>query len=1155
MNSQTSTTIDQSHFDKLLGISNKLLKSLYSFDRPSVWDTVTTEIQRLFECELATLFLVDESDPDRLSLNAQSPKMTTTSRLTIPIESEIGMGITAHAAKIGQTLMLDESALQTNPYVSTKNPTYLDSGLCYSVLFVPLKNRKGRLIGLLRLHNKCITQPHLRSAFTPADKSTIEILATEIVSILENANAHEALRKLISDIQKAASTNDAVQVVLNMSTALCQADFTILALWSPNRQQLAVAGAQQSRHSRLAKPVSSTVVEAGNVILELWKYVVAKHPTNLLDSENESWLNFGPISNHPPKGLLHVHRCHEQTKCSISTVIRVHQQPIGVLHLESFDEKGFDELDLRILNAIAQNVSIAVQSISQPWPLRDEVDESGGYEPLSLSASVGHYHSLVKHIPMVMWRKDIDGKFVWVNEHFCSRVQMPESEIVGKTDLELFPNNSALAEKFREGDRIAIETGEYEDPEEPFESMKGEKSVSYVIKRAYKDVLGRVVGTQGMFVDITGEKYRQLFHEAPVGFHELDNEGRIVHINTAECRMLGLTEAELKSRYFHDFLSDHHRDVDKRRLDDLLSGNRSENKWHPFNLKNNSGETTPVLINTRPVLNSSGNRTGLLCAVQEYSAGEEIESALRDPDPRYLARIRELKIPVFCVDQDLKITFANAAYLARDKFGTFTAIQGKTGLELYQHYGEKYHNDSSEVLRSGRVLDHFEFHSESNGENTLVRVLKFPIRGSNGNVIGVQGVFWDYQDQDRAKKELSDALEAAKNEYRQIIIHASEGIFQSTLQGKFLSANPAMYRLLGYDSEESLLSAENAGVLRFCDERACENYFRKMNTVPTGVAQPFIYRLRKQNGDEIWVSESVQKEWDGKTTPRLVGFVEDVTIQRKNQSELRESLKRKQELLTMLSHQLRSPVWQAYERMNRLVLEMDPDGKMLSSGNSPQQLRDFAAIRGLTRKTRAVAWSIEMMSKLVDTENIDTRKRASVSSISLLKMANEAARDARLVRQLSTHFLERMGRNFAIPDYRQFTPDWEANKFRVEIDADLVEQCVLNLVDNAFKYSKSSSTIEVKFDLVSRPVSSVTLWVRNQPLRGLEIVGTAKQSCREKNWRSPVAKSTDADGRGLGLWFTDRIMTAHGGELRVEETDSQGWNSFGLSFPVSEYRR
>jgi PAS domain-containing protein len=65
----------------------------------------------------------------------------------------------------------------------------------------------------------------------------------------------------------------------------------------------------------------------------------------------------------------------------------------------------------------------------------------------------------------------------------------------------------------------------------------------------------------------------------------------------------------------------------------------------------------------------------------------------------------------------------------------------------------------------------------------------------------------DEADQARNYEETIEALRRAEQKYRSIFENASEGIFQTTPDGHYLSANPALARMYGYDSPGELLAA------------------------------------------------------------------------------------------------------------------------------------------------------------------------------------------------------------------------------------------------------------------------------------------------------------------------------------------------------------
>ncbi|HEY6841730.1 MAG TPA: PAS domain-containing protein, partial [Chthoniobacterales bacterium] len=61
-------------------------------------------------------------------------------------------------------------------------------------------------------------------------------------------------------------------------------------------------------------------------------------------------------------------------------------------------------------------------------------------------------------------------------------------------------------------------------------------------------------------------------------------------------------------------------------------------------------------------------------------------------------------------------------------------------------------------------------------------------------------------DQLKTTEETLEALRQAEQKYRSIFEHCLEGIFQTTPEGKYISANPALARMYGYDSADELIT-------------------------------------------------------------------------------------------------------------------------------------------------------------------------------------------------------------------------------------------------------------------------------------------------------------------------------------------------------------
>jgi signal transduction histidine kinase len=113
----------------------------------------------------------------------------------------------------------------------------------------------------------------------------------------------------------------------------------------------------------------------------------------------------------------------------------------------------------------------------------------------------------------------------------------------------------------------------------------------------------------------------------------------------------------------------------------------------------------------------------------------------------------------------------------------------------------------------------------------------------------------------------------------------------------------------------------------------------------------------------------------------------------------------------------------------------------------------------------------------------------------------------------------------------------------VEADPDAVRQALLNLVDNAIKYSSGRRHIAVR--LAATPGGGAEISVRD---RGIGISPEDRERIFDAFYRAPEAVQCDPQGVGLGLRIVKHIMDAHGGEVGLVSTPGRG-TTFTLKFP------
>lgn len=118
----------------------------------------------------------------------------------------------------------------------------------------------------------------------------------------------------------------------------------------------------------------------------------------------------------------------------------------------------------------------------------------------ALRESESLYQSLVECVSLNVWRKDLQGRFTYVNKGLCDVLGMSKDDIIGKTDYDISP--AELAEKYRRDDEKVQISGETLRILEPMKIMSNNSATIYeVIKIPIYDARGKIAGTQGVCWD------------------------------------------------------------------------------------------------------------------------------------------------------------------------------------------------------------------------------------------------------------------------------------------------------------------------------------------------------------------------------------------------------------------------------------------------------------------------------------------------------------------------------------------------------------------------------------------------------------------------------------------------------------------------------
>lgn len=157
------------------------------------------------------------------------------------------------------------------------------------------------------------------------------------------------------------------------------------------------------------------------------------------------------------------------------------------------------------------------------------------------------------------------------------------------------------------------------------------------------------------------------------------------------------------------------------------------------------------------------------------------------------------------------------------------------------------------------------------------------IYDDDGTVIAIEGFIQDITH----KKQQEQALKNAETRYRSIFENAVEGIFQTSLTGQYLDANPSLARIYGYETREELMDdLVNIQTQLYVDPNRRDDF--KMLMDMNGKVHNFESQVYRKDGEVIWISENARSVTNNLGEILYYeGTVEDITERRNYEEKIR----------------------------------------------------------------------------------------------------------------------------------------------------------------------------------------------------------------------------------------------------------------------------
>ena len=372
-------------------------------------------------------------------------------------------------------------------------------------------------------------------------------------------------------------------------------------------------------------------------------------------------------------------------------------------------------------------------------------------------------------------------------------------------------------------------------------------------------------------------------------------------------------------------------------------------------------------------------------------------------------------------------------------------------------------------------------------------------------------------------------ISISEKKFRMLVENSAEGIFQFTFEGRFLTVNPALLKLLGFSSEDEIkkLSLPNDIFKRSGDWELLSKLLEKQ-----GKVRNYRVPFKKKDGTEITVRMNVRVNEDEQNPQDIYeGSLQDITQQVQAEVEKQKALdalriekmkadtsakKAQQEshfkskFLANMSHEVRTP-------MNSVM------GFLTLIENDLFESKE--ELKGFARDARLAAESLlDIINNILDISKVESGKM-ELDEVGF-DIRDEVNKATSIVGQ--TAKTKGLGLEISLDETIPQTVYGDPTRFR---------QIIINLLNNAVKFTEHGKvSIEIK--------------VRARDNQFIEFLGPVadtgpgipsdKLNLLFEPFMQIKGKKTTKEGSGLGLMIVKEFVRLMNGEVRVESKVGAG---------------
>jgi PAS domain S-box-containing protein len=527
------------------------------------------------------------------------------------------------------------------------------------------------------------------------------------------------------------------------------------------------------------------------------------------------------------------------------------------------------------------------------------------------------YHSFIEHLPAGVFRKNREGRYVFVNSLFCRLKGMEMDEVLGKTPHELaafassakstrpsimMAEQSILADEAVEHHEMILRTGKSIEVEEVYPQIDGTKKYFHIVKSPVFTPDGKITGTQGVQFDITerrlaekalherDEKLSNIVENSTNLFYSRNTDQVFTYLSP-QAKDIFDCEPEEAFVPFTEFMTDN--PINKLGCDlakkAVQTGSRQET--YELELLSRKGRHVWVEMQEAPVV-KDGKTVSIVGAATDITERRWAEMALQVSEKKYRDIVTWAPVGIYQSTQSGKLLTANKSIV--DMLG-YKNVGDLIGCDM----GKEIYFDEKE--REQLILQHEKFGvsitlnaevrwKKKDGSIIWVLMTVHDVRDKSSEILYYEGFVFDITERKRAE----EALRVSEERYRLLVENSTDIVTEISAEDKFLYVSPNVKSILNFEPLE-LVGTDILSRVFGRDKAAIGEILSKLGGSAT-------YRYRDKSGGWHWFESSGRVYYTSSGEQRMVMVSRDITQRRKAEQQLEISRKQLQHFTEHLEH-------------------------------------------------------------------------------------------------------------------------------------------------------------------------------------------------------------------------------------------------------------